>query len=155
MYDKLQTKKCTYCCFVILESIISTGTYTQSPCHMTYLHIYYMCVFVRARACVCLLPRDILIHILHVCVCYHVTYIYYMGVLSGQLMSKKLSTASETELEMRLHHLTENLIQKQTLVESLSTEKNSLKLQLERSGQQCKDMEQAAARSSSNVRYRG
>ena len=60
-------------------------------------------------------------------------------------MSKKLSTASESELETRLHHLTENLIQKQTLVESLSTEKNSLKLQLERSEQQCRDMEASTA----------
>ena len=66
-------------------------------------------------------------------------------------MSKKLSTATETELETRLHHLTENLIQKQTLVESLSTEKNSLKLQLERSEQQLKDMEKIAQRSSSSV----
>jgi len=56
-------------------------------------------------------------------------------------MSKKLSTASESELETRLHQLTENLIEKQTLVESLSTEKNSLRLQLERSEQQCKQLE--------------
>ena len=66
-------------------------------------------------------------------------------------MSKKLSTATESELETRLHHLTENLIQKQTLVESLSTEKNSLKLQLERSEQQLRDMEKIAQRSSSSV----
>ncbi|KAF6023709.1 GOLGA5 [Bugula neritina] len=34
--------------------------------------------------------------------------------LRNQVMSKKLSTASESELETRLHQLTENLIEKQT-----------------------------------------
>lgn len=43
-----------------------------------------------------------------------------------------MSTVSQDELESRLHALTENLIQKQTVVEALSTEKNSLVLQLER-----------------------
>jgi len=71
--------------------------------------------------------------------------------LRNQLMSKKLSTASESELETRLHHLTENLIQKQTLVESLSTERNSLKLQLERTDQQCRDMEASAQRAPSST----
>lgn len=59
-------------------------------------------------------------------------------------MSKKLSSASESELETRLHSLTENLIEKQTLVESLSTEKNSLRLQLERAETQCQQLEKAA-----------
>ena len=36
------------------------------------------------------------------------------------------------ELESRLHALTESLILKQTMLESLGTEKNSLVLQLER-----------------------
>ena len=49
-----------------------------------------------------------------------------------QLTTKSLSTSSQTELENRLHSLTESLIQKQTIVEGLSTEKNSLVLQLER-----------------------
>ncbi|XP_067942282.1 golgin subfamily A member 5-like [Watersipora subatra] len=71
--------------------------------------------------------------------------------LRNQLMSKKLSTATESELETRLHHLTENLIEKQTLVESLSTEKNSLKLQLERAEQQVKDTEKAVAAGSSST----
>ena len=43
-----------------------------------------------------------------------------------------MSTSSEAELENRLHALTESLIHKQTMLESLSTEKNSLMLQLER-----------------------
>ena len=43
-----------------------------------------------------------------------------------------MSTSSEAELENRLHALTESLIQKQTMLEALSTEKNSLVLQLER-----------------------
>ncbi|KAH7939481.1 hypothetical protein HPB52_013160 [Rhipicephalus sanguineus] len=49
-----------------------------------------------------------------------------------EIMTKSMSSTSEEELEARLHALTENLIQKQTLVEALSTEKNSLVLQLER-----------------------
>ena len=47
-------------------------------------------------------------------------------------MTKSLSSSSEQELEGRLHSLTESLIQKQTMLEALSTEKNSLMLQLER-----------------------
>lgn len=45
---------------------------------------------------------------------------------------KSLSGSSQDELESRLHTLTESLIQKQTILEALSTEKNSLVLQLER-----------------------
>ena len=47
-------------------------------------------------------------------------------------MTKSLSSSSQEELEGRLHSLTESLIQKQTTLEALSTEKNSLVLQLER-----------------------
>lgn len=43
-----------------------------------------------------------------------------------------MSTTSEKELENRLHLLTENLIQKQTLIEALQSEKHSIFLQLER-----------------------
>ena len=43
-----------------------------------------------------------------------------------------MSSTSQTELENRLHALTESLIQKQTMLEALGTEKNSLVLQLER-----------------------
>ncbi|KFM62492.1 Golgin subfamily A member 5, partial [Stegodyphus mimosarum] len=59
--------------------------------------------------------------------------------LRRQLTAKSLSSVSQDELESRLHALTENLIQKQTLVEALSTEKNSLVLQLERLEQQLRD----------------
>ncbi|KAM6275138.1 golgin subfamily A member 5 [Porphyrio hochstetteri] len=58
--------------------------------------------------------------------------------LRNQLTNKALSSSSQTELENRLHQLTETLIQKQTMLESLSTEKNSLAYQLERLEQQLK-----------------
>lgn len=56
--------------------------------------------------------------------------------LRNQLTNKALSNSSQSELESRLHQLTETLIQKQTMLESLSTEKNSLVFQLERLEQQ-------------------
>lgn len=59
--------------------------------------------------------------------------------LRKQIMTKSMSSTSEEELEARLHALTESLIQKQTLVEALSTEKNSLVLQLERLERQLKE----------------
>jgi len=43
-----------------------------------------------------------------------------------------MNASSQEELENRLHSLTETLIQKQAMIESLSTEKSSLGLQLER-----------------------
>lgn len=45
---------------------------------------------------------------------------------------KSSLSPSQEELENRVHAITDNLIQKQTLIERLSTEKNSLSLQLER-----------------------
>ena len=39
---------------------------------------------------------------------------------------------SQAELESRLHELTESLIQKQTTLETLGSERSSLRLQLER-----------------------
>ncbi|XP_029094807.1 golgin subfamily A member 5 isoform X3 [Monodon monoceros] len=66
--------------------------------------------------------------------------------LRNQLTNKALSNSSQSELENRLHQLTETLIQKQTMLESLSTEKNSLVFQLERLEQQMN----SAAGSSSN-----
>ena len=50
-----------------------------------------------------------------------------------KLTTKSLGTTTEKELENRLHLLTENLIQKQTLIEALQSEKHSIFLQLERS----------------------
>ncbi|XP_010181036.1 PREDICTED: golgin subfamily A member 5, partial [Mesitornis unicolor] len=61
------------------------------------------------------------------------------------LTNKALSSSSQTELENRLHQLTETLIQKQTMLESLSTEKNSLVYQLERLEQQLKAVQGTSA----------
>lgn len=61
--------------------------------------------------------------------------------LRNQLTNKALSSSSQTELENRLHQLTETLIQKQTMLESLSTEKNSLVYQLERLENQMKSVQ--------------
>ncbi|XP_067848034.1 golgin subfamily A member 5 [Heptranchias perlo] len=60
--------------------------------------------------------------------------------LRNQLTNKALSN-SHIELENRLHQLTETLIQKQTMLEALSTEKNSLVFQLERFEQQLKSVQ--------------
>ncbi|XP_058471303.1 golgin subfamily A member 5 isoform X1 [Solea solea] len=59
--------------------------------------------------------------------------------LRNQLTNKTLSSSSQIELENRLHQLTETLIQKQTMLESLGTEKSSLVFQLERLEQQLKN----------------
>ncbi|XP_037550546.1 golgin subfamily A member 5 [Nematolebias whitei] len=58
--------------------------------------------------------------------------------LRNQLTNKTLSSSSQVELENRLHQLTETLIQKQTMLEALGTEKSSLVFQLERLEQQLK-----------------
>jgi len=52
--------------------------------------------------------------------------------VSCELTTKAVNASSQEELENRLHALTETLIQKQTMIEALSTEKSSLGLQLER-----------------------
>nr|XP_046223476.1 golgin subfamily A member 5 isoform X1 [Oncorhynchus gorbuscha] len=59
--------------------------------------------------------------------------------LRNQLTNKALSSSSQVELESRLHQLTETLIQKQTMLESLGTEKSSLVFQLERLETQLKN----------------
>uniref|UniRef100_A0A672JJK0 Golgin subfamily A member 5 n=1 Tax=Salarias fasciatus TaxID=181472 RepID=A0A672JJK0_SALFA len=61
--------------------------------------------------------------------------------LRNQLTNKTLSSSSQTELENRLHQLTETLIQKQTMLEALGTEKSSLVFQLERLEQQLKSVQ--------------
>lgn len=58
--------------------------------------------------------------------------------LRNQLTNKTISN-SQAELENRLHQLTETLIQKQTMLEALGTEKSSLVFQLERLEQQLKN----------------
>ncbi|XP_004376737.1 golgin subfamily A member 5 isoform X1 [Trichechus manatus latirostris] len=69
--------------------------------------------------------------------------------LRNQLTNKTLSNSSQSELENRLHQLTETLIQKQTMLESLSTEKNSLVFQLERLEQQMNSASGSASNGSS------
>ncbi|XP_036397670.1 golgin subfamily A member 5 isoform X1 [Megalops cyprinoides] len=61
--------------------------------------------------------------------------------LRNQLTNKALSSSSQAELESRLHQLTETLIQKQTMLEALGTEKSSLVFQLERLEQQLKSVQ--------------
>lgn len=69
--------------------------------------------------------------------------------LRNQIMTKSLGTTTEKELENRLHMLTENLIQKQTLIEALQSEKHSIFLQLERSEKRVQDYESIVSSSSS------
>uniref|UniRef100_A0A6I8Q609 Golgin subfamily A member 5 n=1 Tax=Xenopus tropicalis TaxID=8364 RepID=A0A6I8Q609_XENTR len=69
--------------------------------------------------------------------------------LRNQLTNKALSSSSQTELENRLHQLTETLIQKQTMLENLSTEKNSLVYQLERLEHQMKNVQGSSINGSS------
>uniref|UniRef100_W5N6R1 Golgin subfamily A member 5 n=1 Tax=Lepisosteus oculatus TaxID=7918 RepID=W5N6R1_LEPOC len=57
-------------------------------------------------------------------------------------LSKKENIGAE--LENRLHQLTETLIQKQTMLEALGTEKSSLVFQLERMEQQLKSLQGSA-----------
>jgi hypothetical protein len=69
--------------------------------------------------------------------------------LRSQLVAKSMNASNQEELENRLRALTESLIQKQTTLESLSTEKNSLLLQLERMEKQCREAETSALRAAS------
>lgn len=71
--------------------------------------------------------------------------------LRNQLATKAMSSSTESELESRVRELTESLIHKQTMVEALSTEKNSLGLQLERLEQQYKDIQASSVRTNTTV----
>ncbi|XP_038073252.1 golgin subfamily A member 5-like [Patiria miniata] len=71
--------------------------------------------------------------------------------LRNQLTARNTSSTSQMELESRLHALTESLIQKQTVLEALSTEKNSLVMQLERAERQYKEHQLNTARSESHT----
>merc|ERR1719192_996364 len=53
-------------------------------------------------------------------------------LLHQSLAAKEVSLSARPDLETRLSALAENLIDKQTVIESLQTERSSLKLQLER-----------------------
>lgn len=63
--------------------------------------------------------------------------------LRNQLTVKSSSSINQEELENRLHALTESLIHKQTMIEALSTEKNSLGHQLERLESQYRDIQKS------------
>ncbi|XP_076060178.1 golgin A5 isoform X2 [Oratosquilla oratoria] len=52
--------------------------------------------------------------------------------LRKQIAHKQSSFSSQNELETRLHALTESLVHKQTTIEAITTEKNSLLIQMER-----------------------
>ena len=61
----------------------------------------------------------------------------YYAVLAPPFLYQAHSSSNQPdsnvrELEGRLHELTESLIQKQTALETLSSERNSLNLQLEK-----------------------
>lgn len=71
--------------------------------------------------------------------------------IQNQLTTKTMSSSTEGELESRVRSLTESLIQKQTMLESLSTEKNSLTVQLERLQQQYKDIQSSSLRTNTTV----
>lgn len=75
--------------------------------------------------------------------------------LKSQLLAKSYTTTSEAELENRVRALTENLIQKQTVIEALSTEKSSLVLQLERLEMQYKDIQRSTSRVSASASVQG
>lgn len=53
--------------------------------------------------------------------------------LRNQVLMKSEKGPQQNELEKRIHHLTETLLTKQSVIENLNTSKHSLGLQLERS----------------------
>ncbi|KAF0287458.1 Golgin subfamily A member 5 [Amphibalanus amphitrite] len=73
--------------------------------------------------------------------------------LRRQITSKHVASSTEVELETRLRSLTEALIQKQTNIESLSTQNKSLQLQLERSQTQVRELEGCAPPPSERAPY--
>lgn len=62
-----------------------------------------------------------------------------------QLTAKTINHVNDEELEKRLQALTESLIHKQTIIESLQTEKSSLSMQLERLEKRLDDYETITA----------
>ncbi|XP_072031496.1 golgin subfamily A member 5-like [Amphiura filiformis] len=76
--------------------------------------------------------------------------------VQNQLIARTANSTSQSELEGRLHALTESLIQKQTMLETLSTEKTSLSLQLERLEKQYREVHaMATTTSNSHVVHMG
>ena len=65
-------------------------------------------------------------HCQFMCIVFLILYVFPpQEVLAGR-------SSSQVELESRVHELTESLIQKQTTLEALGSERSSLRLQLER-----------------------
>lgn len=62
-----------------------------------------------------------------------------------QLTAKAINHVNDDELEKRLQTLTESLIHKQTIIESLQTDKSSLTMQLERLEKRLDDYEKISA----------
>jgi len=62
--------------------------------------------------------------------------------LRNQVLMKSEKGPQQNELEKRIHHLTETLLTKQSVIENLNTSKHSLGLQLERSQSQLNKIQQ-------------
>ncbi|CAF2735774.1 unnamed protein product [Rotaria sp. Silwood2] len=67
-----------------------------------------------------------------------------------QLTAKTISHVNDDELEKRLQTLTESLIHKQTIIETLQTDKSSLTMQLERLEKRLDDYEKISSLASNN-----
>jgi len=67
-----------------------------------------------------------------------------------QLTSKTINHVNDDELEKRLQTLTESLIHKQTIIESLQTDKSSLTMQLERLEKRLDDYEKISSATTNN-----
>ncbi|CAF3344249.1 unnamed protein product [Rotaria socialis] len=67
-----------------------------------------------------------------------------------QLTAKTISHVNDDELEKRLQALTESLIHKQTIIESLQTDKSSLTMQLERLEKRLDDYEKISPLTTNN-----
>lgn len=68
--------------------------------------------------------------------------------LRTQLTSKIINQTNDEELEKRLQTLTESLIHKQTIIETLQTDKSSLNMQLERLEKRLDDYEMITTKAS-------
>lgn len=68
-----------------------------------------------------------------------------------QLTAKSINHVNDDELEKRLQTLTESLIHKQTIIESLQTDKSSLTMQLERLEKRLDDYEKISAMTTNNA----
>ena len=70
--------------------------------------------------------------------------------LRSQLTAKTINHVNDDELEKRLQTLTESLIHKQTIIETLQTDKSSLTMQLERLEKRLDDYEKISSTTANN-----